>query len=99
MYTRKAHAQKIEAQLKAEVSAVTTPTEAADQASVVEGMDIPAEIAGREIRLQALAEAQKTIETRASRLPTKTSQTAGSEGYGKKAPGPGTEATDSRPSR
>jgi hypothetical protein len=60
-----AHAQEIEAQLKAEVSALTTQAEAADQAPVVEGMDIPAEIARRETRLQALAEAQKTIEARA----------------------------------
>jgi len=60
-----AHAQKIEAQLKAEVSALTAQAEAADQAPVVEGMDIPAEIARRETRLQALAEAQKTIEARA----------------------------------
>lgn len=60
-----AHAQKIEAQLRAEVSALTAQAEAADQAPVVEGMDIPAEIARRETRLQALAEAQQTIEARA----------------------------------
>ena len=60
-----AHAKKIEAQLKAEVSALTAQAEAADQAPVVEGMDVPAEIARREARLQALAEAKQTIEARA----------------------------------
>ena len=60
-----AHAKKIEAQLKAEVSALAAQAEAADQAPVVEGMDIPAEIARRESRLEALAEAKRAIEARA----------------------------------
>jgi len=60
-----AHAKKIEAQLKAEVSALAAQAEAADQASVVEGMDIPAEIARREARLEALADAKRVIEARA----------------------------------
>jgi transposase len=60
-----AHAKKIEAQLKAEVSALTAQAEAADQAPVIEGMDVPAEIARREARLAALAEAKRTIEARA----------------------------------
>ncbi len=60
-----AHAQKIEAQLKAEVSALTAQAEVADQAPVAEGMDVPAEIARRETRLQALAEAKQKIEARA----------------------------------
>lgn len=59
------HARKIEAQLKAEVSALTAQAEAADQAAVVEGLDIPAEIARRETRLRTLAEAKRTIEARA----------------------------------
>ncbi|MEX0828338.1 MAG: IS1182 family transposase [Haliea sp.] len=59
------HARKIEAQLKAEVSALTAQAEAADQAPVVEGMDVPAEIARREARLAALAEAKQKIEARA----------------------------------
>ena len=59
-----AHAKKIEAQLRAEVSALAAQAEAADQSSVVEGMDIPAEIARREARLEALAEAKRTIEAR-----------------------------------
>lgn len=59
------HARKIEAQLQAEVSALTAQAEAADQAPVVEGMDVPAEIARRNIRLEALAEAKQKIEARA----------------------------------
>jgi transposase len=60
-----AHAKKIESQLKAEVTALTAQAEAADQAPVVEGMDVPAEIARRETRLEALAEAKRKIEARA----------------------------------
>lgn len=59
------HAKKIEAQLKAEVSALAAQAETADQAPVVEGMDIPAEIARREVRLEALADAKQSIEARA----------------------------------
>ncbi len=59
------HARKIEAQLRAEVSALTAQAEAADQAPVMEGMDVPAEIARREARLKALAQAKATIEARA----------------------------------
>ena len=60
-----AHAKKIEAQLKAEVSALAAQAEEADQAPVVEGMDIPAEIARRESQLEALTEAKRAIEARA----------------------------------
>lgn len=60
-----AHAKKIEAQLKAEVRALTELAEAADQTMVAEGLDLPAEIARREERLAALAEAKKKIEARA----------------------------------
>ncbi len=60
-----AHAQKIEAQLKAEVSALTAQAETADQAPVMEGMDVPAEIARRETRLEVLADAKRKIAARA----------------------------------
>jgi len=56
-----AHEQKIESHLKAEVSALNAQAEAADQIPVVEGMDVPAEIARRDTRLQALAVAKQTI--------------------------------------
>jgi transposase len=60
-----AHAKKIEEQLKVEVQALTALAEEADQTPVVEGMDIPSEIARRETRLKALAAAQAKIEGRA----------------------------------
>jgi transposase len=60
-----AHVKKIEAQLKAEVSALTAQAEAADQTPVADGMDIPAEISRRETRLKALAAAKVKIEERA----------------------------------
>lgn len=56
-----AHAQKIEAQPKAEVSALTDQAEAADQTPVY----IPGEIARCEARLKALADAKQVIESRA----------------------------------
>ena len=61
-----AHAQKIEAQLKAEVAELTAQAEAADRSPAADGMDIPAEIARREERLVALAEAKAKIEQRAA---------------------------------
>lgn len=60
------HAQKIEARLREEVSALTARAEAADQEPVPDGMDVPAEIARRETRLAALAEAKAKIEARAA---------------------------------
>lgn len=60
-----AYAQKIEAQLREEVTALTAQAEAADSATVADGLDIPAEIARREDRLQALTAAQVKLEARA----------------------------------
>jgi transposase len=59
------HALKIEAQLLAEVQALTARAEAVDQTPVEDGLDIPAEIARREQRLAALAAAKAKIEGRA----------------------------------
>lgn len=59
------HALKIEAQLRAEVEALTARAEAADQTPVGDGLDIPAEIARREQRLAALEAAKAAIEARA----------------------------------
>lgn len=93
------HAKKIEAQLKAEVSALTAQAEAADQTPVADGMDIPAEISQRETRLEALAAAKVKIEARAQERFEREQaeyqqkqakrQAPSAEGYGKKAPGPG----------
>lgn len=60
------HAEKIEAQLKAEVQEMLKLAEAADQSRVPEGVDLPAEIARREARLAAIAAAKAKIEARAA---------------------------------
>ena len=59
------HAGKIEAQLKAEVADLLAKAEAADQTDIPDGMSVPEELARREARLVALAEARATIEGRA----------------------------------
>ena len=92
-----AHANKIEAQLKAEVNALAAQAEAADQAPVLEGMDIPAEIARREARLEALADAKRAIVARAQerfdrgagRLPAKNRPNGRPRGTPEKSPGAG----------
>ncbi len=60
-----AHAEKIEAQLKAEVAELMALSEAADAADVPDGMSVPEELARRETRLQRIAEAKAVIEARA----------------------------------
>lgn len=60
------HAEKIEARLKAEVQEMLKLAETADQSSVPEGVDLPAEIARREARLAAIAAAKARIEARAA---------------------------------
>src|SRR5271166_474752 len=59
------HADKIEAQLKAEVADLMAKAEAADAADIPDGMSIPDELARREERLRKLAEARAKIEARA----------------------------------
>jgi transposase len=59
------HATKIEAQLKAEVADLLGRAEAADQADVPDGMQIPEELARREQRLAEIARAKAVIEVRA----------------------------------
>jgi transposase len=59
------HATKIEAQLKAEVADLLGRAEAADQADVPDGMQIPEELARREKRLAEIARAKAVIEARA----------------------------------
>lgn len=59
------HAERLEAQLTAEVKALTARAEAADRQAAADGMDIPEEIARREQRLAAIAEAKAKIEARA----------------------------------
>jgi transposase len=59
------HASKIEAQLQAEVADLLGQAEAADQADVPDGMQVPEELARREKRLAEIARAKAVIEARA----------------------------------
>lgn len=59
------HAEKIEAQLKAEVQELLERAEAADQSTVPDGVSLPDEIKRREDRLAAIAQAKARIEARA----------------------------------
>ncbi len=59
------HAQKLEAQLKAEVQEMLALAEAADQSTVPDGVSLPDEIQRREDRLAAIARAKAVIEARA----------------------------------
>ena len=61
-----AHANKIKAQLQREVQTLLALAEKSDSAGVPDGMDVPAEIARREDRLAAIAQAKATIEQRAA---------------------------------
>ena len=60
------HAQKIEAQLEAEVKEMLARAEAADQEPLPEGLSLPAELARREERLAAIRQAKTQIEARAA---------------------------------
>jgi transposase len=60
-----AHAEKIEAQLRAEVQELMKLAEAADQSSLPDGVRLPEEIKRREDRLAAIAAAKAKIEARA----------------------------------
>jgi transposase len=59
------HAKKLEKQLKREVQQLLKLAEQADAAEIPDGMSIPEELARREARLVAIAEAKKQIEARA----------------------------------
>jgi transposase len=61
-----AHANMIEAQLRQEVQTLLALAENSDTQAVPDGMDVPAEIARREDRLNALAQAKVKIEQRAA---------------------------------
>ena len=58
------HANKIEAQLKAEVADLLGRAEAADQADIPDGMQVPEELARREKRLAEIVRAKAVIEAR-----------------------------------
>ncbi len=60
------HANRIEAQLQAEVEQLLRLAEQADRRDMPDGMDVPAEIARREARLAAIGQAKAQIEARAA---------------------------------
>jgi transposase len=60
------HAKKIEKQLKREVKQLLRLAERADAQDIPDGMLIPEELARRELRLAAIAEAKAKIEARAA---------------------------------
>lgn len=60
------YACKLEEQLKAEVDALLRQADAADQAELPDGLDIPEELARRETRLAAIATAKAELERRAA---------------------------------
>ncbi len=60
------HACKLEEQLKAEVDELLRQAEAADQADLPDGMNIPEELSRRAERLKAIAEAKAEIERHVS---------------------------------
>jgi transposase len=59
-----AHATKLERRIKNEIERLLRMAEKADVAAVPDGMDIPAELARRETRLRAIAEAKERIRAR-----------------------------------
>jgi transposase len=60
------HAQKLEAQLEAEVKELLARAEAADQEPLPEGLSIPEELSRREERLEAIRQAKVQIEAAAA---------------------------------
>jgi transposase len=59
------HAEKLEAQLLAEVKELLARAESADTEALPEGLNIPEELARREARLRAIAQAKAEMEARA----------------------------------
>ena len=60
------HAQRIETQLQEEVKELLARAERADAEPLPEGLNIPEELARREVRLKAIQEAKAEIEARAA---------------------------------
>jgi transposase len=60
------HATELEQQLKEEITRLLAMAEAADTEELPDGMDIPSELARREERLKAIAEAKAKLEARAA---------------------------------
>lgn len=99
------HANKIEAQLRQEVQLLLKLAEESDSRPVNDGLDVPAEIARREQRLGAIAQAKAKIEQRArerhaveqQEYEAKCAKRQGQRDEGKKPRGPEPEPPPSGP--
>jgi transposase/uncharacterized protein YecA (UPF0149 family) len=99
------HANKIEAQLREEVQLLLKLAEESDNRPVNEALDVPAEIARREQRLGAIAQAKAKIEQRARErhaveqqdYEAKCAKRQGQRDEGKKPRGPDPEPPSSGP--
>jgi hypothetical protein len=99
------HANKIEAQLREEVQLLLKLAEESDSRPVNDGLDVPAEIARREQRLGAIAQAKVKIEQRArerqaveqQEYEAKCAKRQGQRDEGKKPRGPDPEPPLSEP--
>ena len=99
------HANKIEAQLLEEVQLLLKLAEDSDSRPVNDGLDVPAEIARREQRLAALAQAKEKIKQRAAERhavqqqehEAKCAKRQAQREAGKKPRGPEPEAPSSEP--
>ena len=98
------HAEKIEAQLQAEVQEMLALAEAADQSTVPDGVSLPEEIKRREDRLAAIARAKAVIEgprrARTGRVSGQTGQARSeAKGYRQEARRQAAQATTGRSAR
>ena len=99
------HANKIEVQLRDEVQLLLKLAEESDSRPVNDGLDVPAEIARREQRLDAIAQAKAKIEQRARErhaveqqdYEAKCAKRQGQRDEGKKPRGPEPEPPPSGP--
>lgn len=73
------YAQKLEKQLKEEINKLTELAKSADQSEKPKDMDIPSEIARREIRLTRIEEAMKEIKTSARTVSAGSSRIRGKD--------------------
>ncbi|NVN90566.1 MAG: IS1182 family transposase [Desulfuromonadales bacterium] len=80
------HANKLEAQLKAEVAELLKKADAADKADIPDGMSIPEELERRTKRLAAIAAAKNEIERRAAERAKKERETGKKPGGKKPKP-------------
>jgi len=99
------HANRIEAQLRKEVQLLLKLAEQSDSRPVNDGLDVPAEIARREKRLAAIAQAKTKIEERArerhaveqQEYEAKCAKRQAKRDAGKKPRGPDPEPPSSEP--